>query len=114
MRQRTTSQDITKLLRNTPADTRRTDQFDPAEHLADRAKRAEEGYVHNPALPGLRTIELNISELCNRVCSFCPRSDPTVYSNQKLFMSTLTGLELGNQLAECGFEVGSKLSRVEC
>ena len=91
-------------MRNTPAETRRTDQFDPAEHLADRAKRAEEGYVHNPALPGLRTIELNISELCNRVCSFCPRSDPTVYSNQKLFMSTLTGLELGNQLAECGFD----------
>ena len=80
------------------------ESFNSTEHLADRAKRAKQGYIDNPALPGLRTVEINISELCNRVCSFCPRSDPQIYSNQKLFMSTATGIELGKQLADCNYD----------
>ena len=60
--------------------------------------------MNNPALPGLRTVEINISELCNRVCSFCPRSDPKIYSNQKLFMTTSTGFELGKQLRDCNYD----------
>ena len=79
-------------------------KFNSNEHLADRAERAESGWVSNPALPGLRTAEINISELCNRTCSFCPRSDPDVYANQKLFMSTTTGMEIGKQLSEAEFD----------
>lgn len=37
-------------------------------------------------LTGLTMIELNVTELCNRKCVFCPRSDPKVYPNRKLFM----------------------------
>jgi radical SAM protein with 4Fe4S-binding SPASM domain len=38
-------------------------------------------------LPGLVCIELNVTELCNRKCVFCPRHDPEIYPNRKLFMS---------------------------
>jgi radical SAM protein with 4Fe4S-binding SPASM domain len=32
-------------------------------------------------------IDVNLTELCNRVCDFCPRADPGVYPNQNLHMS---------------------------
>lgn len=35
-------------------------------------------------------IDLNLTELCNRACVFCPRVDPELYPNQALHM----GLEL--------------------
>jgi radical SAM protein with 4Fe4S-binding SPASM domain len=37
-------------------------------------------------LIGLTTVELNVTELCNRKCVFCPRHDPAVYPNKKLHM----------------------------
>lgn len=80
------------------------ESFSADEHLEDRRQRAESGRIDNPALPGLRTVEINISELCNRTCSFCPRSDPNVYPNQKLFMSMETASALGRQLAEAEFD----------
>tara|TARA_E500000178_G_C17032689_1_gene761439 strand:- start:3512 stop:4321 length:810 start_codon:yes stop_codon:yes gene_type:complete len=59
---------------------------------------------------GLTTVELNITELCNRKCSFCPRSNPTVYPNQKLHMSIETVKLIKSQLKNfkglisiCGF-----------
>lgn len=38
-------------------------------------------------LTGLVGIELNVTELCNRKCVFCPRHDPKIYPNQKKYMS---------------------------
>lgn len=32
-------------------------------------------------------IDLNLTELCNRACVFCPRVDPDLYPNQALHMS---------------------------
>jgi radical SAM protein with 4Fe4S-binding SPASM domain len=49
-------------------------------------------------LPGLTNIELNVTELCNRKCVFCPRHNPTVYPNRKLFMSDLVIDKLIEQL----------------
>ena len=37
-------------------------------------------------LTSILTIELNITELCNRKCIFCPRIDPKVSPNQNLNM----------------------------
>jgi len=37
-------------------------------------------------LRSILTIELNITELCNRKCVFCPRIDPKIYPNQNLNM----------------------------
>lgn len=41
-------------------------------------------------LKGLTTVELNITELCTRSCSFCPRAPDNFYKNQKKFMSSET------------------------
>ena len=38
------------------------------------------------AMSSLISVEINITELCNRVCVFCPRVDPTVYPNRNLNM----------------------------
>ena len=35
-------------------------------------------------------IELNINELCNRVCPFCPRANPEKYPNQNIKGSVIT------------------------
>ena len=60
--------------------------FDVQSHIQSRSKRHGSANINSKSFPGLSTIELNISELCNRTCSFCPRHDPDVYPNQKLFM----------------------------
>ena len=38
----------------------------------------------------LRSVEINPVELCNRACSFCPRSDPELYSNNNNRISAVT------------------------
>ena len=45
--------------------------------------------MHN-GFPLFSFIELNINELCNRTCEFCPRYDPKVYPNQNLHMKADT------------------------
>jgi len=61
--------------------------FDVQGHIDSRIKRHGSANIYSETYSGLSTIELNITELCNRTCSFCPRHDPEVYPNQKLFMS---------------------------
>jgi len=39
---------------------------------------------------GLTVLEVNPTELCNRLCSFCPRVDPEVYPNRNLNMTEAT------------------------
>jgi len=55
-------------------------------------------------LKGLTTIELCITELCTRKCSFCPRSDSKVYANQKLFMSSETMNNIALKCLNEGYE----------
>lgn len=74
--------------------------FDVEKHIANRLLRAEQADINNIHYIGLSTIELNISELCNRTCSFCPRHDPKVYPNQKLFMEISTIKNLVVELEE--------------
>jgi MoaA/NifB/PqqE/SkfB family radical SAM enzyme len=57
----------------------------------------------NNKLFGLVAIELNITELCNRVCSFCPRHDPKLYPNRNLNMSFDTVNILLSQLKNASF-----------
>ena len=58
-------------------------------HLLHR-KALEKKHFSNETTKGpmasLLTIELNISELCNRTCVFCPRVDPKIYPNRNLNM----------------------------
>ena len=48
-------------------------------------------------------VELNVNELCNRTCIFCPRHDPKVYPNQNLHMDLNLAQEIAKQLEEINF-----------
>ena len=49
-------------------------------------------------------VELNVNELCNRTCIFCPRHDPKIYPNQNIHMSLDLADEIANQLCEINFD----------
>tara|TARA_B100000900_G_scaffold142372_1_gene120662 strand:+ start:576 stop:1430 length:855 start_codon:yes stop_codon:yes gene_type:complete len=72
--------------------------FDVKGHIKSREARHGNANIQSKDLPGLATIELNITELCNRTCSFCPRHDPEVYPNKKEFMELDTVSSLTQQL----------------
>ncbi len=55
-------------------------------------------------LIGLTTIELNVTELCNRKCVFCPRHDSAVYPNRKLQMDRKVIDRLIEQLKENNYK----------
>tara|TARA_R110001583_G_scaffold84781_5_gene222669 strand:- start:9196 stop:10104 length:909 start_codon:yes stop_codon:yes gene_type:complete len=54
-------------------------------------------------VPLFSFIELNINELCNRVCPFCPRVDPKNYPNQNIHMSIELAENIAEQLKELNF-----------
>lgn len=52
----------------------------------------------------LQSVQINPTEMCNRSCSFCPRGDPLVYKNKKVFVSTEICTLVGKQLNEFNFK----------
>ena len=46
--------------------------------------------VSTQPLVGVLTVEVNITDLCNRRCSFCPRVNPTLYPNRNVFIDDET------------------------
>lgn len=51
----------------------------------------------------LRSIDLNSTELCNRTCGFCPRSDPSVYPNLNLKIELDLIEKIANDLEDIEF-----------
>ena len=51
----------------------------------------------------LRMVEINPTELCNRTCSFCPRSNRRLYPNKNKHISLETVENLCNGLKEINF-----------
>jgi MoaA/NifB/PqqE/SkfB family radical SAM enzyme len=49
-------------------------------------------------LINLNSVELSLTELCNRTCSFCPRHDASIYPNRNLNMSIDTVTRIRDQL----------------
>ena len=49
-------------------------------------------------------IDLNSGEFCNRKCTFCPRSDPSSYPNQKIYMSKKLAFVLEEQLRDMNYQ----------
>ncbi|WP_374399332.1 radical SAM/SPASM domain-containing protein [Niveibacterium sp.] len=49
-------------------------------------------------LPLFSWIDINVTELCNRKCSFCPRADDDAYPNQNLHMSVELATKIGAEL----------------
>ena len=48
-------------------------------------------------------LEINPTELCNRLCTFCPRVEPDEYPNQNLNMSVDLAKKIANELNELFF-----------
>ena len=48
-------------------------------------------------------IELNINEICNRKCPFCPRVNPKIYPNQNIHMDIETVKNIAQQLQDLNF-----------
>ena len=77
--------------------------FNVQEHLDYRKKRYHNADITNKLLLGLSTVEINPTELCNRTCSFCPRSNPAVYPNRNLNMTIETANNISTQLYDANF-----------
>lgn len=54
-------------------------------------------------LPGLVTIEVNLTELCNRKCVFCPRVDPEIYPNRSLHAPKQVIKQIIKGIKECDY-----------
>ena len=51
--------------------------------------------LHNN-IPLFSFVELNINEICNRKCPFCPRSEPDKYPNQNIHMDVALAENIAN------------------
>jgi len=59
--------------------------------------------VKHNGFPLFSFIELNINELCNRKCPFCPRVNPKIYPNQNIHMDMEIVRTIADQLKELNF-----------
>ena len=59
--------------------------------------------LHNN-IPLFSFVELNINEICNRKCPFCPRVDPKTYPNQNIHMDVSLAENIASQLADLDFK----------
>lgn len=53
----------------------------------------------------LTSVEFNVTELCTRTCTFCPRSDPSIYKNRKRHISVETITNACNSLSEIEYDM---------
>ncbi len=58
----------------------------------------------NNLFDSILTIELNLTELCNRKCVFCPRINPKVYPNRNLMMDIKLCQKLSIELKELNYK----------
>lgn len=52
----------------------------------DRKQPSINDVAFYKGFPLFSFIELNINEICNRSCVFCPRVNPKIYPNQNIHM----------------------------
>jgi radical SAM protein with 4Fe4S-binding SPASM domain len=84
-------------------DPEKVDPFLRHRKSQEEAHRAANLGVSDP-MASLISVELNITELCNRTCVFCPRTDPAVYPNRKLNMRLDVVERVADDLAGFGFQ----------
>ncbi len=73
----------------------------------EKAHLARVGETVDP-MASLISVEMNVTELCNRVCDFCPRVDPEIYPNRDLSMDLEVSRKVVSDLA--GFGYGGRIS----
>tara|TARA_R110000824_G_scaffold401682_1_gene613576 strand:- start:1870 stop:2751 length:882 start_codon:yes stop_codon:yes gene_type:complete len=69
----------------------------------ERKQPSINSVVMHGEVPLFSFIELNINEICNRVCPFCPRANPEKYPNQNIHMSVELAKNIADQLAVLNF-----------
>jgi len=74
-----------------------------AKNIKRKTPRINDVVIHN-GFPLFSFVELNVNELCNRACVFCPRVDPDKYPNQNLHMSVELASDIANQLSDVEFK----------
>ena len=65
-------------------------------------------FINN--IPLFNWLEINLSELCNRTCIFCPRVSEDMYPNQNIHMSINLLDNLANQLNRLNYKGNINLS----
>ncbi len=76
--------------------------FDPTINIKKKLVDEKFQLVTNSDIPLPSEVEISESGTCNRVCSFCPRSDPN-YPDVKKFISDKLHSKLCYELSELGF-----------
>ena len=69
----------------------------------ERKQPSIDDVVMHGGFPLFSWIELNINELCNRKCEFCPRVDPKAYPNQNLHMDLELAENIANPLDDLNY-----------
>ena len=52
----------------------------------------------------LNQIDINLTDLCNKTCSFCPRHSPEVYPNNNQHMSVKLFEKVIHECLDVGFK----------
>ena len=55
-------------------------------------------------IPIFSWVDINITELCNRKCIFCPRIDPEIYPNLNLNMDVKLAKKIGEELGDLNYK----------
>ena len=71
-------------------------------NLDRKSHLIENVYFYN-TLPIFSIVEFNITELCNRKCSFCPRYDSSIYPNRDEHISIDSYRKIMNDLKGIGY-----------
>ena len=72
---------------------------DHKQDIIELRKRQITSDEEKTPMKALQSITINPTELCNRTCHFCPRSNPKVYPNQNLHISEDTIRKLDKDVA---------------
>ena len=72
------------------------------QNIKRKTSKINEVKIRN-GFPLFSFVELNVNELCNRTCIFCPRHDTKLYPNRNLHIEIDLAKELALQLEEINF-----------
>jgi radical SAM protein with 4Fe4S-binding SPASM domain len=76
--------------------------FDPQIEVKEQAVAERLQFIPNTKIPLPSEVEISESGMCNRKCSFCPRSDPN-YPHKNEFISFDLHKKLCDELAEVSY-----------
>jgi MoaA/NifB/PqqE/SkfB family radical SAM enzyme len=68
------------------------------QNIIELRKQQIKHSVDMTPMEALQSITINPTELCNRTCHFCPRSDAKIYPNQNLHIAEDTIRKLSSEL----------------